>query len=213
MPYMPCQKPKESALAIRGPIENIYAQLPSLDVHHAYWAKRMLIAQASANTALLKLCDTLHGELFESTAYFKAPIAIQREPRLVERDRRRAIGTLALSILMRQLLRPDLQYRELEAGVQVVDGNAVITDTMAGPDGMPLEHRVHVTPQYATHLLGDWPGDPDDSWYKSGTLYVQRVRPASPSEGLLAMFAGQVEINFSVMETLFPYVANFSAEL
>jgi hypothetical protein len=132
MAFRQCNRPAARDLAKSGPTENIYAHLAALDEHHLHWSGQEREAYDAVNVALGTLGAAIHRELFESTAFFKVPVAAARTAKNVERDRRRALGVLGVSMLLRRLIKPDRIYEDaIGMGEDAFDENALVVDMMA----------------------------------------------------------------------------------
>jgi hypothetical protein len=204
--------PNNSGLAINNPNLVMNGHGPRIVSAMYDWLSAGRQAMQDVDILTHKMALTFGMELAhvswlasEDTIEESRRVAAKTVEAIMERDRQRALGTLALSDLYLILCSKEdgLIRRPVDsAGSPVVD---VLVD-MTGENDMPLPHRLHVPTEIADELLNGQLED-EESWHRNEHgLYVKRTA--------LDMTAGMEQIitlegqslNRAQTQTLFPYL-------
>lgn len=211
MAFKTCPPQPQEKLAFFAPEGGIHGYGLILNGHHRYWSKQK--TAASPDSGLHLAASVIQKELFESTSDW---LGMQQglltpRPRLLEQARRRAIGSLGISIILRRLVRLEQESKEarLYNGEKLGFTNIAV-DAFADHQEIPLEHRIHPTPAIASEVLDAdiVPGNEQERWFQQNSLYVKCVQPANPTDQMV-LFAMEREMAFrpDTLITLYPYLA------
>jgi hypothetical protein len=207
MSYTRCEQPPDSSLAIRTPRFGRHGYGAQMSEHHHFWAA--IEERTPPDDIEHQLASAFHRELFASEAAGIPIMALLTEPALAEHYRRRGLGSLAVSMLIRNMM---YEQEGAEAGFDDArtEGLAtVMVDMMNGEDGMPLDHRVHVHHDFVDAAFGKTPASPTPLWYRQGDLYVKRQSPVVVTTPMLAIVEEQgIAVDAESMTTLTPYLAS-----
>jgi hypothetical protein len=205
MAFEICEAPQPKDLAISNPADDLNVHLAALEAQHRYWSRREIEATDDVELGKHALAHGLHDEIRAiTTGHIARLFGAGSSEHIRERDRRRALGTLATSLLMRIILRHDPTLHDAVG----LGYSTMVLDFMPDDNDMPLDHRLHMVRAAADQLLSA-EGSPTDQWYRQGRLYVRRTFPAQPSDPIIGFLQQRkVTADFDTMATLFPYVAS-----
>lgn len=169
-----------------------------------YWGREFGRAGKIGSGALLTISGTFCNNFISSTNTWnelgRSPNA-RGVPPVLEQARRTALSTLGVSILLRSMwagteVEPDF--------IEPQDQEGIILDMIVNTDAWQ-DFRIH-TPSATENPL---PSDTNEQWYKQDGLWIRQIRPGTPTDHLQHKFlpALGLELDFSRLETLFPYVA------
>lgn len=198
MPLAECPPPDREDLAINRPEGDLHGYESALSAAHRYWSRKQQQGIDEVNPAQEDLSRSLCASLDLSVPQYinRRPDA---DPLAMERLRRIALNTLALSMLFRSLW--GTTDDRLKDGIG--RGRAqIIMDMYADADVMPLDYRIH-----ALSVRGE--DAPPEVWHKTSNLYVRQVRPVEPTDNLRSFLVEHsIAADFGQMETLYPYLAS-----
>jgi hypothetical protein len=210
MAFKKCETPPAATdLAISKP-NNALAHLPAIDAQHRYWARRQFNAVQNVDLTTHALAIALHREFSDFNESVLLQAAGVQDPWYIERDRRRVLGTLALSRLFRLMLQAPTTSGKVPTPLdaKAYKFSNFLGDMMTGEDGMPLDHRLHMMKEHVDGVLPPEEGV-DEQWYQQGGLYVRRTTKADPSDPIIPWLQKhEIEVPFDQMTTLYPAVAS-----
>ena len=208
MTFYKVTEPADRKLAIRTPEGGFHGYRRTLEREHLYWSAKQAEASEEGQVGAYALAQGMHQELWQVTAGMAADdigrvLGLGRLPRIVERDRCRGLGVVAMSLLLRELLEPGMVLDDARA----LGRANTIVDMMGVSDGRPLDHRLHIEP---AGLAGVFPDDiQDGDWYRKDSLLVRYAQPAELTEPMVDLLADQdVSVNPDELVTLYPYLGS-----
>ena len=212
MAFNVCERPAKSALAIKNPRGGLHGHDEHIRESAQYWSDVLRTAEADIDIARYSLADTLHSEftnmgwLLAGSVLLVDAYSLRYIEANAERDRKRLLGSLALSDLSRALFGENRNgvVKELRDGVG--SGTADLIFDASGVNGHPLPPRIHIPGEDAVALLGE--GAPD-TWYVDDTtgLYVRRSAfDLSKTAAHTLEVDGISLVGQTPMVSLFPYV-------
>jgi hypothetical protein len=228
-PFIVCQEPPtDSALAIESPEGGMHGHGPAIVHELFYWQDRCDQAEAGVDLATYQIAKAFSIELSEVSwladgIQGKMTFASMPEPgvliinavdasseaakRFVERDRRRALGVVALSKLIRLFLGEDGGPVEtvLEDGIGHNQADMIV-DIMA-KDSVPLPVRIHMRTEHIDTYLGAslegdalWFQRPDDG------LMVKRTPLAITDPMRVFIDKHELKVDETSLQTVYPYL-------
>ncbi len=212
MAYAACEQPAADRLAINEPGLPMLPYIYLLEEQAAHWASIQDQAASSIDIPREVMAGTLYRSIAGCLGLLTEPCLHER-PDLFKIVRDTAIGTMALSRLIQQVIKPATVLKDGAGNPEMTeDDDLLIIDTMCDDAGMPLDRRLHVSTCDADKLLGTSAGNPD-AWYfdDSSQLYVHRVTPIQPSPHTAEKYeSGNRAREFGSLQTLFPFIATVS---
>jgi hypothetical protein len=212
MAFNVCERPANSALAIKNPRGGLHGHDEHIRESTRYWSDVLQTAEAEVDIARYSLANILHSEftnmgwLLDTAVIVADRYGLRYMETNAERDRKRLLGSLALSDLSRALFGKGGNgvVKEIADGVGSRAANLIFD--AAGVNGHPLPPRIHVVEEDAVALLGE--GAPN-TWYVDDTtgLYVRRAAFDLSKPAALSMKVDSVSlVEQTPMVSLFPYV-------
>lgn len=207
MTFKRCEvPPTDNQLAMHNPGLGLNGYDTSLRLQHKYWAESE--GSVAPDSIEGQLARAMHHEFATVSASEHPLIRAITGPRHVEQTRRRGLGALAATLIMRQVI--TMKNKEAEVFEDAFkEGMAtILVDIMSDNAGIPLEPRIHMEHDLADRLLGASPATEQSHWYREGDLYVRRSQPADISTPLSARIqAAGITVDHENMTTLAPYMA------
>ncbi len=211
MAYELISIPTESEIAKYGPPNNVIGFLDMMSTHQRYWAKQERDAHDTWDMVRGTMGVVLRKEFQFSSALLAFSMISHNTANLrgQEYARREMLGVLGMSILMRKVMKPDVNFRD---GFGLGEGDVDdpwIFDFVDDDGDMPGDHRLHLPIEEMSNLLGEWPNDEPEAWYAGTAIFLQRVRPARPSSTILERLEeSRASVDLTTLETVYPYLQN-----
>lgn len=212
MAFNVCEKPSNSALAIKNKAGGLHGHDDRVRESIHYWRDALEAAAEKVDIARYSLAQNLHNELrgvgwlLDGTALVVDAGGLRYMEQNAERDRKRLLGALAMSDLSRAIFGggENAVISEVNDGIGTKTAN-VIFDA-SGVNGFPLPPRFHIPKKDVVGLLGE--GDLE-TWYQDDTtgLFLRRTgfNLSGPATKILEK-DGTAVLNPDSLQTLFPYV-------
>jgi len=110
--------------------------------------------------------DTDEIELWDPSTW----VGLPPNPYVVELHKRRAVGALGMSFVLRSLMDPK---ENVAATLAAYEESIILLDDASEPIGLPGGFMIHMSPQAAEVILPGASGQ--DGWHKQGNLRIRRT--------------------------------------
>jgi hypothetical protein len=181
MAYELISKPDDSEIAKYGPRDNVFGFLDLLKAHQRYWAKQERDAHDTWDMVRGTVSEVFNKEFFLSSALMTLSKISHgaASSRGAEYARRESIGMLGMSIIMRRLMKPDINFRDGFGLGEDDVGEAWLFDIAEDKGDMPGDHRLHLPTEVVSNLVGGWPNDEPEAWYEGTAFSCSGYDPRS----------------------------------